>query len=40
MSYEAWMLNAMEENGYTDTEKVNGKQPVPIRNTQKALKFL
>ena len=21
MSYEAWMLNAMEEKGYTDTEK-------------------
>ena len=21
MSYEAWMLNAMEENGYMDTEK-------------------
>ena len=21
MSYEAWMLNAMEEIGYTDTEK-------------------
>ena len=21
MSYEAWMLNALEEKGYTDTEK-------------------